>query len=125
MTFSSIFQFKFWFRRGVVLDIFLDAFWRPLRVLRASLRVLGRSLGNPWDDFLGSLEVLLAAVWCLRGPLGIPGGSWGVPGRIGGDFLGFSGKDGKPFGSILSGLRFSRYVYTYFAFILVSFWKQF
>ena len=92
MTFSSIFHFKFWFRRGVVLAAFLGAFWRPLWVLRASLGLLGGSFGGPWGDFLGSLEVLLAAVGCLRGPLGIPGGSWDVLGRLGGDFRDFPGQ---------------------------------
>ena len=62
MTFSSIFHFKFWFRRGVVFAAFLGAFWRPLWVLRASLGLLGGSFGGPWGDFLGSLEGLLAAV---------------------------------------------------------------
>ena len=61
-------------------------------VLRASLRILGGSFGGPWGDFLGSLEVLLAAVGCLRGPLGIPGGSWDVLGRLGGDIRGFPGQ---------------------------------
>ena len=101
MTFSSIFHFKFWFRRGVVVAAFLGAFWRPLWVLRASLGLLGGSFGGPWGDFLGSLEVFLAAVGCLRGPLGIPGGSWDVLGRLGGDFRDFSGNFGRPFGSIL------------------------
>ena len=61
----------------------------------------GGHLG-PWGDFLGSLEVLLAAVGCLRGPLWIPGGSWDVLGRLGGDFRDFPGNSGSPFGSILT-----------------------
>ena len=63
---------------------FLGIFWRPLWVLRASLGFLWGSFGAAWGHFLGSLEVLLAAVGCLRGPLGIPGGSWDVLGRLGG-----------------------------------------
>ena len=87
MPFSSIFHFKFRFRRGVVLNVFVGAFWRPLRGLRAALGFLGRSLGGPWGDFFGSLEVLLAAVGCLRGTLGIPG----VPGTFLGDSGAISG----------------------------------
>ena len=87
--------------QGVVFAAFLGAFWRPLWVLRASLGLLGGSFGGPWGDFLGSLEVFLAAVGCLRGPLGFPGGSWDVLGRLGGDFRDFSGKIGWFFGSIL------------------------
>ena len=47
---------------------------------------------GPWGDLLGSLEIFLAAVGCLRGPLGIPGGSWDVLGRLGGDFQDFLGQ---------------------------------
>ena len=93
MTFSSIFHFKFWFRRGVVLAAFLGALW----VLRASLGFLGGSFGGPWGDFLGSLEVLLIAVGCLGRPLG---GPWGFLGRSlapGERFPGFSGKLGMSF----------------------------
>ena len=73
----------------------------PLWLLGASLAPLWASFGAPWGHFLGSLEVLLAAVGCLRGPLGIPGGSWDVLGRLGGDFRDFPGNSGRPFGSIL------------------------
>ena len=63
----------------------------PKGVPRSSLGVSG-----------GPLDVLLAAVGCLGGPLGVPGGSWNVPGRLGGDFRDFPGNYGRPFGSILS-----------------------
>ena len=56
---------------------------------------------GPLGDFLGSLDVLLAAVGSLGGPLGIPGVSWDVPGRLWGDFRDFSGNSGRPCGSIL------------------------
>ena len=72
----------------------MGAFWRPLWILRASLGVLWGSFGGPLIDFLGSLEVLLAAVGCLRGPLGLPGvpGSfWGVSGAISRIFREISG----------------------------------
>ena len=61
------------------------------------LGVIWRTLG----DFLGSLEVLLAAVGSLGGPLGIPGVSWDVPGRLWGDFRDFPGNSGRPSGLIL------------------------
>ena len=57
--------------------------------------------GGPWGHFLRSLEVLLAAVGCLGGPLRIPAGTWVVLGRLGGDFRDFPGNFGRPFGSIL------------------------
>ena len=66
--------------------------------------VSGTPLGviwGPWAHFWGSSEVLLAAEACLGDPLGIPGGSWDVPGRLGGDFRDFPGNSGRPFGSIL------------------------
>ena len=62
------------------------------------LGVIWGSLG----DFFGSLDVLLAAVGCLGGPLGLPGASWDVSGRFGGDFRDFLGNSGRPFGSILT-----------------------
>ena len=80
---------------------FLGVFWRPLWILRASLGLLWGSFGAPWGDIWGSLEVLLAAVGCLRGPLWIHGGSWEGLGRLGGDFRDFPGNSGRPFGSIL------------------------
>ena len=80
---------------------FLGVFWRPLWVLRASLGLLWGSFGASWSDIWGSLEVLLAAVGCLRGPLWIPGGSWEGLGRLGCDFRDFPGNSGRPFGSIL------------------------
>ena len=46
---------------------------------------------NPLGDFLGSLDVLLAAVGSLGGPFGIPGVSWGPWAPLG-RFQGFSGK---------------------------------
>ena len=101
MTVASIFHFEFWFLWGVVLGAFLGGFWRPLWILRASLGVLWGSFGGPLREFLGSLDVLLAAVGCLGGPLGVPGGSWDVPERLGGDFRDFPGNSGRPFGSIL------------------------
>ena len=95
MTFTSIFHFKFWLLRGVVLAVFLGVFWKPLWVLRASLGLLWGSFGAPWGDIWGSLDVLLAAVGCLRGPLWILGGSWDVLGRLGGDFRDFPGIPGS------------------------------
>ena len=86
MTFASIFYLAFWFLSGIVSSPFLGAFWRLLWLLRASLRVLWGSFGGPWSDFLGSLELLLAAEAYLRGSLGVPEGSWDVPSRLGGDF---------------------------------------
>ena len=62
------------------------------------------SFGAPWGHCLGSLEVLLAAVGCLRGPLGLPGDSWDVLGRLGGDFRDFPGNVGRPFSSISDSL---------------------
>ena len=52
--------------------------------------VSGTPLGVIWgslDSLFGVFGGLLAAVGCLRGPLGLPGGSWDVLGR----FPGFSG----------------------------------
>ena len=70
------------------------------------------ALGGPWGDFLGSLDVLLAAVGSLGGPLGIPGVSWDVPGRLGGDFRDFPGNSGRSFGCILgSFLLFFRFFF--------------
>ena len=89
-------------RPCVVLAAFLGASWRPLCVLRASLDPLWGSFGAPWGDIWGSLEVLLAAVGCLGGPLRIPAGTWVVLGRLGGDFRDFPGNFGRPFGSILA-----------------------
>ena len=64
---------------------------------------------GPLGDFLGSLDVLLAAVGSLGGPLGIPGVSWDLLGRLGCDFQDFPGNSGRPFGSILrSVFMFSR-----------------
>ena len=57
---------------------------------------------GPLGDFLDSLDVLLAAVGSLGGPLGIPGVCWDVPGRLWGDFRDFPGNSGTPLGSILS-----------------------
>ena len=70
-------------------------------MLMASLGVFWGSFGGPLGDFLGSLDAVLAAVGCLGGPLGIPGVSWDVPGRLWGDFRDFPGNSGRPFGSIL------------------------
>ena len=67
----------------------------------ASLGVLWESFGGPLYDFLRSLDVLLAAVGCLGGPLGVPGSSWEVPGRLGCDFRDFPGDSGTSLGSIL------------------------
>ena len=44
---------------------------------------------SPLGDFSGSLDVLLAAVGSLGGPLGIPGVAWDVPWRLWGDFRDF------------------------------------
>mgnify|MGYP007060111267 CR=1 FL=1 len=71
-------------------------------MLMASLGVFWGSFEGPLGDFLGSLDVLLAAVGCLGGPLGIPGVSWDLLGRLGCDFRDFPGNSGRPFGSILS-----------------------
>ena len=43
----------------------------------------------------------MAAKACLGGPLGVPGDSWDVLGRLGGDFRDFPGNSGWPFGTIL------------------------
>ena len=43
----------------------------------------------------------MAAEACLGGPLGVPGDSWDVLGRLGRDFRDFPGNSGRPFGSIL------------------------
>ena len=83
MTFASIFHFKCWFLWGVVLAAFLGGIWKRLWILRAFLGLLWGSFGVLWVTFLGSLEVLLAAVGCLRAPLGLPGGSWVVLERLG------------------------------------------
>ena len=82
MTVASIFHFEFWFLWGVVLHAILVAFWRPLWILREPLGVLWGSFGDP-------LDVLLAAVGCLGGPLGsqgAPGTSLGASGAISGIF---------------------------------------
>ena len=63
-------------------------------MLMASLGVFWGSFGGPLGDFLGSLDVLLAAVGCLGGPLGIPGISWDLLGRLGCDFRDFPGNSG-------------------------------
>ena len=67
----------------------MGGIWRPLWILRAPLRVLWGSFGGPLGDFLGSLDVLLAAV----GALGVlwasqaaPGTSLGALGVISGIF---------------------------------------
>ena len=52
---------------------------------------------GPLGDFFGSLDVLLAAVGSLGGPLGIPEISWDVPGRLWGDFRDFPGNSGRQF----------------------------
>ena len=59
------------------------------------------SFGGPLDDFLESWGVFLAAVGCLGGPLGIPGVSWDLLGRLGCDFQDFPGNSGRHFGTIL------------------------
>ena len=61
----------------------------PLWLLGASLAPLWASFGAPWGHFLGSLEVLLAAVGCFRAPLGLPGGSWVVLGASRGRLVEF------------------------------------
>ena len=62
-----------------------------MEVLGTSLGVLWGSFGGPLGDFLGSLDVLLTAVGCLGGPLGIPGVSWDFLWRLGCDFHDFPG----------------------------------
>ena len=52
-------------------------------------------------DFLGSLDVLLAAVGCLGGLLGVPKLSWDVLVGLGHEYRDFPGNSGRPFGSIL------------------------
>ena len=101
MTVASFCNFEFWFLWCVVLRALVGGFWRPLWILRASLGVFWGSFGGPLSDFLGSLDVLLGAVGCLEVPLGVPGGSWDVPRRLGIDFRDFPGNSGRPFGSIL------------------------
>ena len=89
MTLASIFHFEFWFLWGVVLGSFLGVFWKPLRVVRASLGLLWGSFGGPWAHFLGPLECF----WLLRRAMGflwesleVPGTSLGVSGMISGIF---------------------------------------
>ena len=84
----------------------------PLWLLGASLAPLWASFEAPWGHFLGSLEVLLAAVGCLRGPLG----SLGVPGT----FLGDSGAISGIFREIPGGLlaRFWDGLWCFFALFL-------
>ena len=60
---------------------------------------------GPLGDFLGSLDVLLAAVGSRGGPLGIPGVSWDVPGRLWGDFRDFPGNSGSILRSCLVFFR--------------------
>ena len=60
------------------------------------------SFGGALGHFLRSSDVILAAVGCLGGPLGVPGGSWDIPGRLGIDFLDFPGNSRRPFSFILS-----------------------
>ena len=54
-------------------------------------RILGY-FGFLWVALWGLLGILLAAVGCLGNPLVIPGGSWGVPGRLGVDIWDFPGR---------------------------------
>ena len=75
----------------------MEAFWIPSASLGVLLGLFGGALGH----FLGSWDVILAAVGCLGGPLGVPGRSSVVPGRLGADFRDFPGNSGSPFGSIL------------------------
>ena len=93
MTLASIFQCEIWFLWDVVSGSFLGVFWKPLRVLRASLGILRCSFGGPGAAFLGSSEVILAAEACLRGPLGVPGGlaATRLPRSVPGDALGVFG----------------------------------
>ena len=81
--------------------LLLDAFWRPLWVLRASVGFICWSFADPLDDFLASLEVLLGAVGCLGVPLGVLGGSWDAPGRLGSEFHDYPGNSGRSLGYIL------------------------
>ena len=100
MTFTSIFDLDFWFvscRFGCFFWCLLEAFVSPESVSGTSSGVIW----GPWAHFWGSSEVLLAAEACLGGPLGVPGDSWDVLGRLGGDFRDFPGNSGRPFGSIL------------------------
>ena len=70
------------------------------------------SFGGALGDFLGSLDVILAAVGCLGGPLGVPGRSWVVPGRLGADFRDFPETSGSPFGIILA--TFCKFFWLFF-----------
>ena len=100
MMVAWISYFEFGFLWGVVLNAFLGALWRPLWRLRASLGVFWGSFGGPLGDFLGSLDVLLAAVGCLGRPLGVQGGSWeslGASGAISGIFREILGRLLAPF----------------------------
>ena len=100
MTFTSIFDLDFWFvscRFGCFFWCLLEAFVSPESVSGTSSGVIW----GPWAHFWGSSEVFLAAEACLGGPLGVPGDSWDVLGRLGGDFRDFPGNSGRPFGSIL------------------------
>ena len=94
------------------------SFWLPFGALwiqRASLGVLSESFGGPLGDW-GSLDVLLGAVGCLEDLLVVPGSSWEVPGRLGGDFWDLLGNSGRPFGSILG---------PFLVFCSVCFWPMF
>ena len=108
MTFASIFHFEFWFLWGVFLMLFWVPFGSllcPKGVPWSPFGVIGGALGH----FLGSSDVILAVVGCLGGPLGVPGRSWVVPGRLGADFRDFPGNSGTPFGSVFgSCLQFVR-----------------
>ena len=62
------------------------------------------SFGVPVSDCLGSLGVLLAAVGCLGGPLGVPAGLWDVPGLLGRDVRDFPGNFRRHLGLIMASV---------------------
>ena len=56
-----------WFLWGAVLNAFLVAFWSFVDPKGVPWSLLG-VIWDPLVDFLGSLDVLLAAVGCLGRP---------------------------------------------------------
>ena len=86
-----------WCRFGCFFGCLLEAFVSPGSVSGSPWGVIW----GPWAHFWGSSEVLLAAEACFGVSLGVPGDSWDVLGRLGGDFRDFPGNSGRPFGSIL------------------------
>ena len=79
----------------------------------------GGLLGLPGVTFWG-LWRSFWLLWGLRGPLGVPGVTWDVPGRLGGDFHDFPGNSGRSFGSIL-GLFLMSFLFVFGFCFLIDF----